>query len=181
MTPPVGRDGGPVALSRATALCEPSPPDPRPEPPRPLQEIRALVLAERLEELGRALGEREAPHAEGMAQARVKAAELHGRIAEALERFHRAAARAGAPHLRVELAEPRTDDKHLRAVELELRRGKHLAILTVKSRGDLTLVGPFRAGKTEGPCRSFPIGADAEIDAALADFLGRFLEAAASP
>jgi hypothetical protein len=33
---------------------------------------------------------------------------------------------------------------------------------------------------TEGPCRSFPFG-DAEIDAALGDFLERFLEDASAP
>jgi hypothetical protein len=53
--------------------------------------------------------------------------------------------------------------------------------VTVKARGEVTLVGPFHAGKVEGPCRSFPIGSDAEIETALADFLERFLEEAATP
>jgi hypothetical protein len=110
-----------------------------------------------------------------------KAWELHANVAAALERFHVAAAEAGAPHLRIELGEPRVDDKHLRAVEFELRRGRHIAIVTTKSRGDLTLVGPFQQGKTEGPCRSFPMDADREVEAALGDFLALFLEEAATP
>ena len=54
-------------------------------------------------------------------------------------------------------------------------------MVSVRSRGDVTLVGPFHAGKAEGPCRSFPIESSAEIDAALADFLESFLEQAATP
>ena len=100
---------------------------------------------------------------------------------EALDRFHRAAAGAGAPHLRVELSETRINDKHVRAVEFELSRGRYRAIVTAKSRGDVTLVGPFRTGKVEGPCASFAFDAGDELDAALGDFLARFLEEAATP
>jgi hypothetical protein len=138
-------------------------------------------LSDRLAELGRALGEREAAHGEQLAAARARAQELHGRVAAALERFHAEASRAGAPHLRVELSPPRLDDKHVRAFEFELRRGRHAAIVTVKSRGDVTLVGPFRSGKAEGPCRSFPVDAHEEIGRALGDFVARFLEEAAAP
>ena len=53
--------------------------------------------------------------------------------------------------------------------------------MTVKSRGEITLVGPFHAGKTEGPCKSFPYGADDELRAALGDFLEEFLTEAATP
>jgi ABC-type transport system involved in cytochrome bd biosynthesis fused ATPase/permease subunit len=140
-----------------------------------------LGLAERLEEMGRALGEREAAHSSALDVARAKAEELHALVAPALERFHAAAAASGAPHLRISLSEPQIDEKHLRAVEFELRRGKHVAIVTVKSRGDLTLVGPFRVGKAEGPCRSFPIDAADEIESALTEFIGSFLEEAATP
>jgi hypothetical protein len=43
------------------------------------------------------------------------------------------------------------------------------------------LVGPFHAGKTEGPCLTFPLDADGDLRAALASFLERFLEEAAAP
>ena len=102
-------------------------------------------------------------------------------VVEALERFHRAAAEAGAPHLRVELSEVRADDKHLRSFEFELFRGRHRAIVTVKSRAEVTLVGPFRSGKAEGPCRSFPLEHSDEFADSLADFMSAFVDQAASP
>ena len=138
-------------------------------------------LAARLENLGRSLGERELEHRPALGEARACAEKLRDRVREALDRFHRAAAGAGAPHLRVELSETRINDKHVRAVEFELSRGRYRAIVTAKSRGDVTLVGPFRTGKVEGPCASFPFDAGDELDAALGDFLARFLEEAATP
>ncbi len=138
-------------------------------------------LAERLEKAGRAIGEREAAHRGAIDAAWSKAESLRGGVEDALSRFHAAASDSGAPHLRIELGPVRSDEKHLRAVEFSLERGRHRAIVTVKSRGDVTLVGPFHRGKTEGPCRTFPMDADDEIQAALGDFLERFVEEAASP
>ena len=138
-------------------------------------------LATRLEDLGRALGAREAAHSRDLAEARRHAELLRTRVAEALERFHAAATCAGAPDLRIDLSEVRTDDKHLRAVEFDLTRGRHKAVVTAKSSGEVTLVGQFRTGKTEGPCQSFSFDAVAEINAALGDFLETFLEQAATP
>jgi len=138
-------------------------------------------LGERLARLGRALAEREAEHADGMAEARAFLEKLRARVEAALERFHRAAGGAGAPHLRVALGELRLDDKHLRSVQFDLARGRYRAIVTAKSRGDVTLVGPFQAGKQEGPCRTFPMDAAPELDSALGEFLEHFLEEAATP
>ena len=53
--------------------------------------------------------------------------------------------------------------------------------VTAKSRGDVTFVGPFRSGKVEGPCKSFPIDARDEVSGALVSFLESFLEEAATP
>ena len=75
----------------------------------------------------------------------------------------------------------RADDKHLRAVQFDLTRGRYRAIVTARSRGEVTLVGPFHAGKTEGPCLTFPLDAGDDLRAALASFLERFLEEAATP
>ena len=66
-------------------------------------------------------------------------------------------------------------------MQFALRRGRHAAIVTVKSRGEVTLVGPFRQGKDEGPCKTFALDATHEIDAALGDFLASFLQEAAAP
>jgi hypothetical protein len=138
------------------------------------------ALRERLAGLGRSLGDREAPHAAALAAARERAVSLRRAVAAGLDAFHGAAA-ACAPELRIELSEPHLDDKHVRSVEFELRRGRTRAIVTVKSRGEVTLVGPFHAGKTEGPCKTFPFDAEVEIEKALGDFLESFLEEAATP
>lgn len=138
-------------------------------------------LGDRLEALGRSLGSREAPYREGLARARSVAEKLRARVADALGRFHQAAASAGAPQLEAVVSDTRADDKHLRAVQFDLARGRYRAIVTVKARGEVTLVGPFRAGKDEGPCRTFPIDSESEIEGALAGFLERFLEEAATP
>jgi hypothetical protein len=142
---------------------------------------RGETLRERLRVLGRELAGREAAEATRLEQARAKARELHAVVADALAAFHEEARAGGAPQLEVALEAPRTDDKHLRSVQFALRRGRHGAIVTVKSRGEVTLVGPFRQGKDEGPCKTFPLGATPEIEAALGDFLAAFLQEAAAP
>jgi hypothetical protein len=131
--------------------------------------------------LGRELGERETAHRAELEEARRRAAALRAEVKEALEGFHEAIASAAAPQLEVRLGELRPDDKHVRAVEFDLSRGRHRAIVTVKARGEVTLVGPFHAGKTEGPCKTFPFAAEAELQKALGDFLERFLAEAATP
>jgi hypothetical protein len=148
-----------------------------PHPPAP----GAAELATRLETLGRSLGEREAPHQSGLREARACLERLHAAVAAALERFHAAAAAAGAPQLEISLSPVRADDKHLRAAQFDLSRGRHRAIVTAKARGEVTLVGPFHSGKTEGPCLTFPLEAEGDLRAALASFLERFLEEAATP
>ncbi len=139
------------------------------------------ALRQKLADVGESLGSREAAHGAALEQARKCIDALRQLVADGLESFHAAAERAGAPHLRIALSDVRLDDKHVRALEFELRRGRHVGIVTVKSRGDVTLVGPFRYGRTEGPCRTFPADATTEIHAALGDFLASFLEEAATP
>jgi hypothetical protein len=138
-------------------------------------------LRTRLSAAGRLLGAREAAHRSGVEDAQKRCEALRARVADAVEGFHAAAAGAGAPHLRVEVTPVRLDDKHARAIAFEVRRGRHAGVVTVKSRGEVTLVGPFRSGKTEGPCRTFPWDARDDIEQSLGDFLVRFLEEAATP
>lgn len=148
--------------------------EPRPSP-------AVSELGNRLAALGRTLGAREAEHADAMARATRCAEALRDDVEAALAEFHAAAAESGAPHLRIELSSIRTDDKHLRAVEFDLSRGRHQAIVVAKAKGELTLVGPFKAGKAEGPCLSFPFDAREELQSALGTFLEKFLEEAATP
>lgn len=139
-----------------------------------------MSLSERMETIARTVVKREASHQEELDRAREKARTLHATVEEALGRFNAIVAE-DLPDLRVELTPPRIDDKHLRSIEFDLERGRHRAIVLVKSKGEVTLVGPFRTGKNEGPCRTFPFEADDELDDALGDFLERFLEEAAAP
>lgn len=144
------------------------------------REAMSLAIEERLAELGRRLVAREQQYDEALTAAWGCAKSLHARVAEALRHYH-ATVSPAASRLAVTLSEPRIDDKHLHAVEFELSRGRHRAVVTVKGRGEVTLVGPFKQGKTEGPCRSFPTSAQAEIERAMGDFLCTFIEAAVAP
>lgn len=135
----------------------------------------------RLEALGRALGRREAAYAPALDEALRRAADLHRRVSAALAGFQARYAESGAAPLAITLSEPRIDDKHIRAAELELRRGRHVALVIVKSGGDVTLVGPFHAGKSEGPCQSIPWDAQPDLTLALAGLLERWLEQALTP
>ena len=138
-------------------------------------------LRGRLVMVGRSIGAREAAFQAALGEATQRCEALRSVVCEALAGFHAAASEAGAPHLRIEVGPVRLDDKHVRAIEFEVRRGRHVGVVTVKSRGDVTLVGPFRSGKVEGPCRTFPWDAESDIQKALGDFLEKFLEEAASP
>jgi hypothetical protein len=140
-----------------------------------------MGLGDRLEELGQTLGAREADHTAAIGVARAKAEALHASVCDAFARFHAVAEKSGAGHLRVVVGPVQLDEKHLRSIEFDVTRGRYRTVITVKSRGEVTLVGPFRRGGTEGPCRTFPIDADAEIEAALGDVLERFLEEATTP
>jgi hypothetical protein len=141
----------------------------------------SIPLRERMDALGRELAARESEHTAGLASATQSALALHDQVSEALEAFHAAAQEAGAPQLAVVVSPVRVDDKHLRAVQFDLRRGRHAAIVTVKTRGEVVLVGPFQQGKDEGPCRRFPVTAEREIETGLGDFLTAFLNQAATP
>jgi hypothetical protein len=123
---------------------------------------------------------REDRHRDALADARAKADAVHAQVANAVDHFN-AIVGESVPHLKVEVTPPRIDDKHLHAIEFDLERGRHRGVITVKTKREVTLVGPFRAGKPEGPCRSFPFDADEDLEDALGDFLTRFLEEASAP
>jgi len=145
-------------------------------PPPDAADLRARLTA-----AGRALGEREAAFQPALAEARKRCDALHAVVGDAIASFHAAAGDAGSPHLRIDVGPVRLDEKHVRSIEFDVRRGRYVGLVIVKSRGDVTFVGPFRTGKEEGPCRTFPWDAETEIRKALGDFLERFLEEAATP
>lgn len=139
-----------------------------------------MSLNDRVKAIAEDLVKRETAHADAIDRARAKASQLHGQVDSAIVLFNETISES-APYFRVDLSPTRVDDKHLHAIEFNLERGRHRAVVTVKSKGVVTLVGPFRAGKKEGPCLSFPIDESEDIDDALGAFLERFLEEAASP
>jgi len=140
-----------------------------------------LGLDERLSEIGRRIGAREAAEREALDAARRRSERLHGLVASAIGEFHARCREAGAHHLEVVLTEPRPDEKHIRSVQFDLSRGRHKIIVISKTRGEVTLVGPFHVGKQEGPCATHPADADADIEAGLGDLLEAFLEEAFKP
>ncbi len=139
-----------------------------------------MSLNDRVEAVARSLAKREHRHLEAIESAQYKAAELHREVSAAIDRFN-AVVGETIPYLEIEVSPPHVDEKHLHAIEFDLVRGRHRAIVTVKAKGEVTLVGPFRTGKTEGPCRSFAFDAEQDLDDALGEFLENFLEAAAAP
>ena len=146
----------------------------------PLQDP-AEGLRRRLAQLGRRFGEREAVHRPALAEARKRAERLRELTAGALAAFELEAERAGAPHLRFDVGPVEPDAKHLRAHQFVLSRGRYRAIVTVRSRGEVTLVGPYAEGRSEAPCHTFPWSAEPELLAALAELLEHFVELATTP
>ena len=140
-----------------------------------------MALADQLEEIGRRLGTRESAQAKELERIKRRAQELHARVQAGLEGFRRGTLEAGAAHLAVTLSDPRIDDKHFHSVQFDLTRGRHRVVITTKSKGEVTLVGPFKAGKQEGPCTSISLDDDDAIDAALVEVLSEFLETAFTP
>lgn len=140
-----------------------------------------MSLPDELAQVGTRLAARESEVAARLDEVRSRAKAIHSRVHEGLESFHRAACTAGAPHLEVDLSDPHIDDKHLHSVQFDVARGRHRVIVTVKSKGTVTLVGPFKAGKEEGPCKRIPIDDDAAIDEGLSVVLTAFLESAFTP
>jgi hypothetical protein len=167
----------------ATIFAMDAPPSASPASPGPPAEVGAepRSLRERMAAAGRTIGARESRQRAALDAAQRRCRALHEQVGDALDAFHMAAVAAGAPHLEIVVGMPRLDDKHVRAAQFELRRGRHVGIVVVKTKGTVTLVGPFRRGKPEGPCRSFPADAQAELEAALGEFLERFVEEAMSP
>ena len=138
-------------------------------------------LTQRLAQRGRELAQRESQHTEELELARRHSQELHALVERAIDAFHASCREAGASHLEVVLSSPRLDDKHFHSVQFDVQRGRYRGIVTVKSRGEVTLVGPFHAGKQEGPCKSFPLDQRSEIEAGLDEFFVEFLDEAFKP
>ncbi len=139
-----------------------------------------MSLEERMKAIADGVVERERRHADDMTHAAAKLGELRTNVARAIDAFNGTVA-GELPHLSIDVSPVRLDEKHLHAHEFELVRGRHRALVIAKSKAEITLVGPFKTGKNEGPCRTFPFSAESDLEDALEDFLERFLEDATAP
>lgn len=148
---------------------------------RNLSQIRQRALQQ-----GRTLGEREAGQALLLEDARRLAGEFRDWVERGVASFQQGLRESGATHLCDEslfrISPLEIDAKHIRAVGFSLQRGRYKICIVVKTKGSVTLVGPFQLGKKEGPCRKFPVPTEEralhEFEAALADLLTAFFEAA---
>ncbi len=136
----------------------------------------------RIASLAAAIAGREAERTEARRAARGMADRLHADVAGAIDVFRRVTRERGAPHLDlIDLGPVEPDDKSVRAFQFRLRRGRHVAVVVCKDRGEVMLVGPFRRGGTEGPCRpvrSPQRGAPGEeIEGALEGLVADLIEA----
>ncbi len=138
------------------------------------------MRTDRIVDLARRLGAREAERRAARNRAQGIADRIHGEIEDALRAFARAAGEAGAPHLdlmRLDPVEP--DDKSVRAFQIRIRRGRFQALIICKDRDEVMLVGPFRRGSAEEPCRAIHLedaGANAALDDAIEGILVDLVE-----
>ncbi|MCE2390121.1 MAG: hypothetical protein J4G09_01400 [Proteobacteria bacterium] len=125
---------------------------------------------ERFEALAEELARRQAQLPERLSAAREAAEALRQRAAAAVAAFVTRARALGAEHLGdVVVSEVEPDEKHVDCLQFSVERGRHVLLCVAiagESGGKIRLVGPFRRGKTEGPCADQPLRGP-EVEAAL--------------
>jgi len=105
---------------------------------------------------------------------------LRLRAVGGVEAFREAARKNGAEHLcDVAVGPLEADEKHVDCLQFRVARGRFEGVCVVKSRGDVTLVGPYKRGKLERPCRDYPIRGP-EVDAGLDGWLLELLREASA-
>lgn len=143
-------------------------------------------ITQRALQRGREFGAREAEQVHALAEARQLAEEFRDRVEKIIASFQQGLGEAGATHLCDRslfcISPVSLDDKHIRAVGFSVQRGRYKICVVVKTKGSVTLVGPFHLGKKEGPCRKFAVPANEtarhELEAELVDLLHAFFDEA---
>ena len=136
------------------------------------------MAEDRFEALARELAERDHELPAQLAATAAPAERLHAHARACVEAFRRAARSRGAEHLtgiRVGPLEP--DDKHIDCLQFRIERGRWGAVCVAKAKGTVTLVGPFKRGQAERPCRDHPLASEAARDG-LEDLLLALLRSA---
>ena len=133
--------------------------------------------------LGREIGAREAQRSGPKREAHALAVKLRAELAEAVSLFVRTTVSEGADHMDVIAVGPvEPDDKSVRAFQIRITRGRYLAFVVTKDRGEVMLVGPFKRGEPEGPCHAIHLDegpqAAAELEHSVELLLVRLIEQA---
>lgn len=86
-----------------------------------------------------------------------------------VDRFARIVREEGAPHLDlIHVGEVEPDDKSVRAFQVRLERGRFRALIVSKDRGEVMLVGPFKASGAQEPCQAIRLD-EADLTGTAAD------------
>ena len=136
------------------------------------------MAQDRFEALAHELAERDRELPAQLAAAAPHAERLHLHALTCVETFRRAARERGADHLveiRIGPVEP--DDKHVDCLQFRIERGRWVAVCVAKANGTVTLVGPFKQGKPEEPCRDHALASEAAREG-LEDLLLALLRSA---
>jgi hypothetical protein len=136
------------------------------------------VPSPRFAELARELAQRDRDLPAGLDAAARGAEALRAHAEACVEVFRAAAIAEGARHLADLVVGPvAPDEKHVDCVSFGVARGRFQVVCVAKARGAVTLVGPFKRGKTEKPCSDYGLEG-AEVRGALEDLLLRLIRVA---
>ena len=120
----------------------------------------------RFEQLAAALARRDRELARELEPVRRALESVRETLGTSVRTFVETARAAGAEHLaHVEVGPVEPDEKHVDCLQVKVRRGRWEIVCVGKTRGVVTVVGPYRRGKPEQPCRDHAFGAEA-IDGA---------------
>jgi len=117
-------------------------------------------MTDAFRELAGSLAARDAELAGGLDAARAAAQEMHARLVAHATAFRDEVEARGAPHLgHVEVGPVEPDEKHVDAVQVRVWRGRWEIVYVAKACGEMTLVGPYRVGKSDQPpCNTLAFG-----------------------
>jgi hypothetical protein len=126
---------------------------------------------ERFEELARQLSTRDRELSGGLARARTAAETLRAHAQTCVDVFRAAVCKQGAKHLgHIDVGPVEPDAKHVDCFQFIVARGRFEAACVAKAQGKITLVGPYKRGKTEKPCVDQPLSGP-EVEAGVEQLL----------
>lgn len=138
----------------------------------------ARVTQERFEKLARELSHRDRDLSAPLQDATAAAVELRAHAQACIDAFTAGARAEGAEHLTdVAVGAVGTDAKHVDCASFTVARGRWESVCVAKPapKAKVTLVGPYKQGTPEKPCRDVPLRGD-ETRAGLEDLLLALLE-----